>query len=892
MKKKLTYFLLSFCLLCPFLFAMKPTQIVHAEEATSKVHFLTLPFSNLAVLVESNGKFGMIDSGEDSDYPDGSNPRYPFRDGIQTAKGHEEKVVAYLKSVGVTQENFEFYIGTHAHSDHIGAANRIIREFHPKRVYTPEYKDIYTSDSSSLWDNLYIYDNMLTAAKEVGASIILNFDENAPVYPELIDINGNGFVSPTAQDSLEDPETHTVTLTNTLTQETVSTEITPDSYGSYQYSFTGFPKFTSDRVEIPYTVDCDGTLLQPTIQPYVPGEKGASPSGETPFGGKEGLYEHISEEQSTVGSPYFTFGDLKISIMNTNPDYKTQFKPNANYNSLGVLVESSTQRAFIPGDINYYDGDEDVLASQIGHVDLYCISHHGYYGSNSRNLVTTLSPDIMVLPNTFYCMQSSDVFMEQHQRGCPIYSTAQYGPYVDALVFDLEDIDNNNVPKGVSFIGIVNSTPETYLYYKDGMPYVCTGTVNLGSKNVHFNNNYYGYTSDEWLYENGGWRFHTKEDHYLKNEWHWEDGSYYYFDSTTYMSLGWRYVNQNWYYFNDSGRMMTGWVSIGDDRYYFYNDGHMASNETTPDGNYVDKTGKWIPGTWKHNSYGYWYRDGDGSYPKNILRTIDGNTYYFDSYGYIVYDWNYLDGNWYYFNSSGHMMTGWQYLENSWYYFDQKGRMQTGWTWIGNDCYYFYENGTLATNTTIGGNYINSSGKWIKDQWLSSGEYWWYRHGDGSCTKDGWELIDGYWYHFDANGWMQTGWLWIDGYCYYLHDSGYLASDETIDGHYVNSSGYWVPDRWYNSGNKWYYRHGDGSCTKFGWEYIDGAWYFFDMNGWMETGWLQLGNNHYYLNSNGVMATGWKWIGDNCYYFYSDGHMATDETIDGNYVDSDGIWIP
>ena len=107
---------------------------VYADETYSRIHCLTVDDNALAILVESDGHFGMIDSGEDTDYPTGDDPRYPIRPGIIIDKGYEEEVIAYLKSVGVTQDNFDFYIGTHPHSDHIGSADEIIRAFTPKRV--------------------------------------------------------------------------------------------------------------------------------------------------------------------------------------------------------------------------------------------------------------------------------------------------------------------------------------------------------------------------------------------------------------------------------------------------------------------------------------------------------------------------------------------------------------------------------------------------------------------------------------------------------------------------------------------------------------------------------------------------------------------------------------
>lgn len=93
----------------------------HSTDGT--IHFLTLNHNTDAILIECDGKFGMVDSGEDNDYPDGSDPRYPLRAGITKGLGFENQVISYLESMGVTKDNFEFYIGTHPHSDHIGSAD-------------------------------------------------------------------------------------------------------------------------------------------------------------------------------------------------------------------------------------------------------------------------------------------------------------------------------------------------------------------------------------------------------------------------------------------------------------------------------------------------------------------------------------------------------------------------------------------------------------------------------------------------------------------------------------------------------------------------------------------------------------------------------------------------
>ena len=72
------------------------------EVSYSKIHFITLPYNSDAILLESNGHFGMIDSGEDSDYPDGSDPRYPLRNNVYTGEGFELIICTVLVSHRIT----------------------------------------------------------------------------------------------------------------------------------------------------------------------------------------------------------------------------------------------------------------------------------------------------------------------------------------------------------------------------------------------------------------------------------------------------------------------------------------------------------------------------------------------------------------------------------------------------------------------------------------------------------------------------------------------------------------------------------------------------------------------------------------------------------------------
>lgn len=51
-----------------------------ATSNRTKIHFISLNGTTDAILLESNGHYGMVDSGEDWDYPRGTEKdKYPYR---------------------------------------------------------------------------------------------------------------------------------------------------------------------------------------------------------------------------------------------------------------------------------------------------------------------------------------------------------------------------------------------------------------------------------------------------------------------------------------------------------------------------------------------------------------------------------------------------------------------------------------------------------------------------------------------------------------------------------------------------------------------------------------------------------------------------------------------
>ena len=127
---------------------------------------------------------------------------------------------------------------------------------------------------------------------------------------------------------------------------------------------------------------------------------------------------------------------------------------------------------------------------------------------------------------------------------------------------------------------------------------------------------------------------------------------------------------------------------------------------------------------WQKDNYGWWYKTGKNTYAKNEFLNINGNFYLFDSNGYMCTGWNYINNGWCFANTDGVIVRdGWVYSNNKWYYIDL-GKMCTGWLIVKNDKYYLDNSGAMRT---------------------------------------GWAYINNNWYYFNSNGTMATN-ITIDGW--------------------------------------------------------------------------------------------------------------------------------
>ena len=752
----------------------------------TKIHFIGIMDGGDAILLESNGHFGMVDSGEDWDYPDSE--EYPFRSGTTTHMGYEQQVIHYLEKQGVNK--LDFYIASHAHSDHIGSGDEILNHFPTDKLYIGDYTDDYIADEGHLWDNKYVYDSLINAAKANGTQIITNLD-------------------------LPENEQFLTFDMGDMQIEIMNTERDRDENGNY----LSVPDENCNSLVTKIIAHGKVALLTADLDPWVR-------TGEE-YGDTVRVVNQLVEE-------LWQGEEIEIPDVKDEEEYGDIDENQIYRERVMSIPENGSWNNSESLNLNVID-ETKVNTGKTISVDLLKLAHHGVNYNNTTYFLTSVNPKVAVVTGNLSMINNRE---KDCMPDAEFFSTAEDAAAVVATFSEasMETEYEKLEPEWFEIDG------RWYYFDENGRVFKDQKAHEIDNKVFHFDEQGAVYADNCWVMVSGKWRYWLTEGEYYCGDW-LRDGD-------------------DWYYFEKNGDAVTGWREIKGNWFYFYENCKLAIDTWIGDC-YVNEDGVWEPDVlkneWILSGNRWWYRHGDGSYTTSDWETIDGKKYYFDSLGWMV----------------------------------------TGWKWIDAECYYFAPSGALATNTWVDNYYVDETGAWIpeatRNEWILSGNRWWYRHGDGSYTVSDWELIDGNWYYFDEMGWMVTGWRWIEDKCYYLTSSGALATNTWIDNYYVDETGAWIPevtrDEWVLSGNRWWYRHGDGSYTVSDWELINDKWYYFDESGWMTTGWKQIDGDWYYMYADGTMAAN-AWVGD-C-YLKSNGIMAKSEWVDnGNYyVDENGVYDP
>lgn len=142
------------------------------KNGDDRIHFLNTANSD-CIIIESNGSFALIDSGEGN-----NNPRR------KTAyKGYEKEVIDYIKKVAADDNgcvDFEFILGTHIHYDHAGNFEAIFKDekISAKKAYFKPFNEkIATELESEDWGNKETYEKILATLKARSIPVISNLPD-------------------------------------------------------------------------------------------------------------------------------------------------------------------------------------------------------------------------------------------------------------------------------------------------------------------------------------------------------------------------------------------------------------------------------------------------------------------------------------------------------------------------------------------------------------------------------------------------------------------------------------------------------------------------------------------------------------------------------------------
>ncbi|MCR2034171.1 MBL fold metallo-hydrolase [Adlercreutzia mucosicola] len=715
------------------LLAVMPVAAHAATAGTVRIH--VLPFDNTdAILVECDGRFGMVDSGEDSSYPDGSDSRYPARPGITRGQGIEHAVIAYMKSLGVNADNFDFYIGTHTHSDHIGSASDIIRTFQPRTVYTPYYSDLLISDGSRLWDNLYVYDRLCAAVESYDGRLVHYLD---PAWEEPGEGDGP---DGGAGDDLDGGDG----------------DGDLDGDDDPRADHTGSPYLTlgSAAVEILNYDDANTDYIAyrvPDANFFSYGVKVTAPNGRIAFlAGDINNYANDwtvgNGDEAKLARTLRNVDFLKLGhhghVGSNTPAYLRAIlrpvvgnvRPVAVQTGAYQLMPAETVQALHRLGVRHFNA---TYAAQLG--------QSAFVATLGDKGVTTnvdgnrwIQQQRNAAPWAFF-----------YNNGVPLTNKSGWVA-INGTWYFLE-------PGGAVAMGWKDVGGTWYhLDWSDGS--MNTGWLHEGASHYYLNGDGSMHVGAGWERIGNAWYYYADQSGAVKTGWLQDGQSWYYLDPDSgAMATGWVEVGGTWYYLNGSGVMQTGWQQIGDTWYYLNGSGAMATG--------------WL--------------------------AVGGTWYYFHDSGAMATGWAQVDGTWYYLSGSGAMLTGWQSIGGAWYYLDGSGAMATGWLAVGGTWYYFHDSGAMATGwVEVGGTwyYLKGSGA-MATGWQSIGGTWYYLDGSGAMAT-GWLAVGGTWYYFHDSGAMATGWVEVDGTWYYLRDSGAMAAECWVGNYYLLESGAMATDQW------------------------------------------------------------------------------------------------
>ena len=766
--------------------------------AGNRIHFINTKAKSGsdAILLESNGHYALIDMGEDYDFPDGSDPRYPIRWGISIRNYQvmEDRLIRHLDQLGV--KKLDFILGTHVHSDHIGGADEILNRYQVDKFYLKKYSDKRITSTWGLWDNLFNYDNALRAAQNKGVKLIQDIkDEDSHFKFGDMDIQLYNYKNEYDADGnlkrvLDDNSNSIVAVVTVAGKRIYLGGDLDNAEGAEDKLGPVIGKVDMMKWNHHYDAKISNTI---------------------------GFIDHLSPSMviQTTG------GDINLA---STRDYLQK------KNIQVIHASSQTQDAtvFDISDKGFTNVSGDF--PNIPTVDEKWYQEDGHWKYRLKDGQMAIGWKEISGATYFFNGKG------QMQSGRWVHVNDGWDPHSDGDWYYLNTdgkmhiggwfyhdntwyyIQSNGARR---YNELAEIGGQKYLFDKDGK--MLTGLQVFKGKKMLFASSgalQTEGTASSWQKLGSNWYYYD-EDGLRTVGLKKINGLTYYFDNNGIMQTGWAMIEGHWNYFAGSGAMKTGWIKDGDTWYYLDKDGVMLTGLQEIDDTryYLNASGAmqtgWamIEGHWNYfASSGAmktgWIKDKDTWYYLNKdgimltgLQEIDGTRYYLNASGAMQIGWKWFDNHYSYFTSSGAMKTGWlkdkdrwyylkpddgvmatglQEIDGTRYYLNASGAMETGWKLLDNQYYYFTESGAMKTG-------------WFKDKGL-----WYYLKPDDGVMATGFLDVDGTRYYLNASGAMETGWKQLNGNWYYFQaDGSLLRNGTTPDGYKVNQDGIWSlnPDK-------------------------------------------------------------------------------------------------
>ena len=778
-----------------FAIAISQLQIVQANiistASGNRIHFINTKGAtgSDAIILESNGHYALIDMGEDYDFPDGSNPRYPARFGISTNNGYvlEDRLFRHMKYLGV--KKLDFILGTHVHSDHIGAADEVLKRYPVGKLYLKKYTDERITSKWRLWDNLFNYDNALKTAREKGVTVVQDIKaEDSRFKLGDMDIQLYNYKNEYGPDGklkkVYDDNSNSLVAVVTVAGKRIylggdldNAEGAEDKLGPV------IGKVDMMKWNHHYDAKISNTL--PFLDSLAPSTVVHTSSSDANLAStrdylKKKNIQVVHASSQTQDATVFNISNTGFTnVSDSFPNIPTVTEKWYKEDGYWKYRLSDNQMAIgwhrlDDGDYYFFNGKGQMQASKWLHlVDVKDKVEGNWYYLNSNGKMQY--EGWFKQGGSWYYISSTGarLYNELAEIGGQKYLFDKDGKMLTGLqVFNGKKMlfaSSGALQTEGSASSWQKLGSSWYYYDEDGIRSV--GKKNINGTTYYFNQN--GIMQTGWAFLDSHWNYFASSGA-MKTGWVKDKDTWYYLDKDGVMLTGLQEINGSRYYLNASGAMQTGWKWLDNHYYYFTSSGAM-------------KTG------WLKDKDIWYYLDKDGVMLTG-LQEINGSRYYLNASGAMQTGWKWLDNHYYYFTSSGAMKTGWLKDKELWYYLDKEGimltglqeidgsryylnasgAMQTGWKWLDNHYYYFTESGAMKTG-------------WFKDKGL-----WYYLDKEGIMLT-GLQEINGARYYLNANGAMETGWKQLNGNWYYFQTNGSLLRNGTSpDGYKLNADGIWT----------------------------------------------------------------------------------------------------